>query len=249
MDTLRVVGLWMLMAFALLGGFGSRNSFARQTARLEQGAEKLPSDVHLETLSRMPQARRDQFTADDDKQAYDHLVEAEPRYAQPSNGALAATGTRLHIPVVADAYRTALQYLRSKSGVDPKYQELAVMVATREVDGEEPWTSHEEGAVKLNSRKIIEIIRNKQEAKGFGEKEDLIIQFGREMFRQSRVSSKTFADMERLFGRKGTLAIVLLMGHYAENALLYRAYDQHMDASLKRPFPDVLAKEAKEKNK
>ena len=244
MDALRVVALWMLVPLTLVG-VGSRSSLAGQTPAREQAAEKLPPDVRPETLSRMPQAKRDQFTADEDKQAYDHLVGAEPRYAQPSNGALAATGTRLHIPVVADAYRTALQYLRSKSGVDPKYQELAVMVASREVDGEEPWNSHEEGAVKLNSRKLIEIIRNKQEAKGFGEREDTIIQFGREMFRQSRVSSQTFAHMEQLFGRKGTLAIVLLMGHYAENALLYRAYDQHMDAGLKRPFPDVLAKEAK----
>jgi hypothetical protein len=240
----RVV-LWMTLALAFVGALGFRSVLARQNRNAEGSAEKLPADVHPETLSRMPQATRDEFTSDEERQAFDHLVAAEPRYGRPSNGVLAATGTRLHIPVVADAYRTALHNLQQQNGLEQKYVELATIVASRESNGEEPWLSHEGAAVMLTSRAVVEIVRNKQDAKGLDEKEQAVIQLGREMFRGPKVSSKTFANMERLFGRKGTLAITLLMAHYETNTLLYRVYDQHLAPGTKRPFPDVLASEAK----
>ena len=62
-------------------------------------------------------------------------------------------------------------------------------------------------------------------------KEALIIQFGREVFHQPRVSSKTFADVQRVFGAKGTLGITLIMGYYMSNVLVYRAYDIRIDTS------------------
>ena len=204
-----------------------------------QASETLPSDVHPNTLSRMPAVTPDDLTTPEDKQAYDHLVAAEPRFGKPSDGPLGGTGTRLHIPVVADAYRTALNNLREKNGVDEKYIELATMVACRESNNELEWLSHQGRATKLNSPEVIELIRNKQDPKSAGEKEKVIILFGREMTHDPKVSSKTFADMERLFGTRGTLAIALTMGYYENNASLFRAYDQHIAVGAKHPFPDV----------
>lgn len=234
------MSLLVLLTILMLS-LGSRMTFAGQDSKSRQTMEKLPSDVHPETLSRMPQANKDEFTAEEDKQAYDHLISAEPRFGKPVTGPLGGTGTRLHMPVVADAYRTAWNNLREKGGVEQKYMELATLVACRETNLELEWIAHEDIGTKLNSREAIEIIRNKQEPKGLEEKQTAIIQFGREMFEQSKVSSNTFATMERLFGRRGTLAITLMMGYYANNAFLFRAYDQHIDPEKKRPFPDVLA--------
>ena len=39
--------------------------------------------------------------------------------------------------------------------------------------------------------------------------------------------------------------IALTMIYYEGNALLFRAYDQKIDADKKRPFPDVVAMDAK----
>jgi hypothetical protein len=244
MKALTVMVLWVVIAFASVAGFHA--VLAQQPAGNNQSAEALPPDVRPETLSRMPQAKREQFTSEEDKQAFDRLVAVEPQYAQPPDGPLGGTATRLHLPVVADAYRAALRNLRVQ--VEPRYGELAAMIASREVNGEEPWLSHEEASVKFSSREVVEIIRNKQDAKGLNEKDETIIRFGREMFREPKVSSKTFADMERLFGRRGTLAIALTMAHYETNALLYRVYDQRMPPGTKRPFPDVVAREAKTKS-
>lgn len=218
---------------------GARKALPRQDSGAAQSVEKLPADIHSETLSRMPQAHKDEFTTDEDKQAYDHLISVEPRFGKPANGALGGTGTRLHLPVVADAYRTAWNDLRDKSGVEQKYMELATIVACRETNLELEWVAHQDITAKLNSPAVVEIVRNKQEPKGLEDKQRIIIQFGREMFEQPKVSSATFASMEKQFGQRGTLAIALMMGYYANNAFLFRAYDQRLDVGKKHPFPDV----------
>jgi len=238
------LSLTLFTTFILFMTTGSRTAMARQDSGAKS-MEKLPPDVHPETLSRMPQASKDELTTEEDKQAWDHLISVEPRFGKPTTGALGGTGTRLHIPVVADAYRTAWNNLRDQNGVDRKYMELATLVACRETNLELEWVAHEEPTAKLNSQAVVEIIRNREEPKGLEDKQIAVIKFGREMFRQPKVSSATFADMERLFGRRGTLAIALMMGYYANNGFLFRAYDQRIDVGKKRPFPDVLAMEAK----
>jgi carboxymuconolactone decarboxylase family protein len=256
MNAWHVLVLWTVMASVFVWSFELPNAFAQHLSRVEQRAEKLPADVHPETLSRMPQATRDEFTTEEDRQAYDELVAAEPNFGKPINRSnpelvngtpqMGATGTRLHIPIVSRAYRTALSHLREKSGLEQRYRELAIMTANRESENEYEWDAHELTALKAGvPREAIEIIRYKRDTKGLEEKDQAIIQFGREMLRGPKVSSKTFAQMERLFGRRGTLAITLFMIYYQDNALLFRAYDQRLDPGLKRPFPDVLAREAK----
>jgi 4-carboxymuconolactone decarboxylase len=239
-----LVMLLTIAAIAFVSGYGFRSAFAQQNMAADQSAEKLPADVDPVTRNRMPPVSKDEFTIDEDKQEYDHLVGLEPRFGKPQTG---GTGIRLHMPVVADAFRTDLGYLREKSGLDPKYQELAVMVSSRESNNEYEWTLHEAAAVKLNSRDIVELIRNNQEPKGLGEKEETIIRFGREMHRGLIVSPKTFADMQRLIGQRGTLTVTMIMVYYEGNGLLFRAYDQKVDPGKTRPFPDRVAMETGKK--
>jgi hypothetical protein len=111
---------------------------------------------------------------------------------------------------------------------------------------EPDWLTHEKASAgKVLPREVIEVVRNNKDTKGLDEKDAVLIEYGREIFHQPKVSSKTFADMERLFGRRGTLTMTLLMAHYTDNGILYRAYDQRLLPGEKRPFPDVLAREAK----
>jgi 4-carboxymuconolactone decarboxylase len=239
MKPMNLVLVTLLLLSVVMFTSGERRVLARQDSGAVQMAGKLPPDIHPETLSRMPQAHRDEFTSDEDKQAYDHLISVESRFGKPSNGALGGTGTRLHLPVVADAYRTAWNNLRDKSGVEQKYMELATIVACRETNLDLEWVAHQDITAKLNSPEVVEIVRNKKDPKGLEEKQRIIIEFGREMFERPKVSSATFANMEKSFGQRGTLAIALMMGYYANNAFLFRAYDQRMDPGKENPFPDV----------
>jgi len=244
MKPMALIVLSITVAFAFLGGFGSRGALARQSPAEGQSVEKLPPDIHPESLSRMPRTKRDELATDEEKAAFDRVAAMSPTVAA-TKGVLGPTGTRAQIPELAESYRNMFNMLTKKCGVEQKYFELAVLVATRESNNEVEWNDHEPNGIKLLGPEVVEMIRNKQDPKGLEEKEALTIQYGREVFHQPRVSSKTFADMERNFGRKGTLGIALIVGYYTANAMLMHTYDQHTDPNRKRPFADVVAMDAK----
>jgi hypothetical protein len=236
MKVLTVVGLWTLMAFAFLGGFGSGTFLAQESSGAGQSAEKLPPDVHPETLSRMARARRGDLATEDEKQAFDRVLALSPTSNEWNvpGGWLGPAGIRMQIPELAEIYLKQIQTLHMKCGLEPKYQELAILVGTRESNNKSEFLDHESRDItrKLLTPKVLEIIKKEQDTKGSDEKQALIIQFGRELFHQPKVSSKTFAEMERNFGRKGTLGISLLMCYYSSNGLLMRVYDTQLYRKL-----------------
>jgi 4-carboxymuconolactone decarboxylase len=230
MNAFIMVVFWTMMAFAFLGGIGSRNVLAQQSSGAGQNAEKLPPDIHPETLSRMPRPKREDFTTEDDRKAFDRVYSLSPK--QSVSKWLGPTGTRLQIPELAEIYNEQIKMLHKKSGLEPKYAELTILIGAREVDDKSAFLAHKIDALEQHvSPKAVEVVRTNQDTKGLDEKEAVIIQFGRELFRQPKVSSKTFAAAERNFGRKGTLGMTLFLCYYESNGLLMRAYDQRMDTS------------------
>ena len=238
----------MVAAVAFAGGYFTRTALAQQNSGAAPNTEKLPPDVHPETLARIGWATRDEFTTPEDLAAFDAAAKRGPQYVNQKTGLIVGNGIRLHIPVVHLAYRDTIENLNQKNGLEPHYSQLSVLVACRENNEEYDWMTHEmQSAGKTLPRDVIEVVRNRQDPKGLPEKDRVLIEYGREIFETPKVTSKTFADMERLFGRRGTLAMTLTMAHYADNAILYRAYDQRLLPTEKRPFPDVLAMEARAK--
>src|SRR5258706_14468751 len=111
------LSILLLVLAASVFGPASSGAFAQASLQSGPPTEKLPSDVDPVTRNRMPPVKRDQFTTDDDKQAFDRLVTAETRFQKPQTG---GTGIRLHMPVAADGYRVNLGNLRAKTGVEQK---------------------------------------------------------------------------------------------------------------------------------
>ena len=81
------------------------------------------------------------------------------------------------------------------------------------------------------------IIKYEKPVTGLGEKETAIIAFGRETFGQRQVSSETFAEVLRLFGRKGTLDLIELMAGYSAAAAELTAFDNHLKPDQKPLLP------------
>jgi len=72
---------------------------------------------------------------------------------------------------------------------------------------------------------------------GLGEKETAIINLGRGMFGQENVSSATFAEVLRLFGRRGTVDLVELMTLSAATAAELTAFDEQLPEGQKPLLP------------
>jgi 4-carboxymuconolactone decarboxylase len=215
-----------------IAGHGFTRVMAQQYATVGQSLANLPPDIRRDTLSRMPRTERDNLKTNSEREAYDRVIAYSSK--QRTATWLGPTGTRLQIPEVAEAYNKQIQYLHANSGISEKYAELAIAVATRETNNQEEFLDHEPERLKLLGPKVEEIIRKNLPPDGLPEDEAVIIQFGRELFRDPAVSSKTFADMQKAFGPKLTLNFTAYMGYYLSNGLLVnRAYDQKLDINAK----------------
>lgn len=237
------LGLFLAAAMATVFavGYHSGTASARQLSAVTPASvEKLPPDVDPDSLSRMPRPKRSDFATEEERQAFDRVMTVqgeidEKNNMQPhgvivSKGWLGPTGTRAQIPEVAEVYKQLDQIIKDKSGLDRKYIELAILMATRESGEREEFLGHADRSIKghMLAPKVIEAIRNNLSTEGLDEKDAEVIQFGRELFRDPKVSSKTFAAVDKSFGRRGTLSLTLVMCYYESNGLLLRAYDQHL---------------------
>jgi 4-carboxymuconolactone decarboxylase len=239
--TIAAIAFLSLAALTLPAVLGSESVSAQQSAAAPPSAEKLPPDVLPETLSRVARVKREDLPTDEEKQAFDRVVAISPQDAREHiyKGWLGPSGIRMLMPEVNEMYLRENAMVRDKSGLEPKYRELAILVATRECDNKSEFIDHAQREVDRTQlgAQVIEVVRKRADTKGLEEKEALVIQFGRELFNQPKVSAKTFAAVERAFGQKATLGITLTMGYYISNALIMRAYDSQLFRRNGEPQP------------
>lgn len=93
--------------------------------------------------------------------------------------------------------------------------ELATITATRAVSSDYPWTSHVAAARKVGiPEAVIQAVESRGPLDGLGEEEALIIQFGREVVEQRRLSQQTYDRALAHFGERGLLELATLIGYY-----------------------------------
>jgi 4-carboxymuconolactone decarboxylase len=193
---------------------------------------KLPSDIDPQSLSRLPPVQREKMD-ENGKRVYDSI--AGNNKTAPLTGPAAVS---LYSPGVAAPIRELNDYLRTKGVLGGRLTELAILVAAREIDQQYEWSGHEPAALRVGvEQSIIDVIKYNKDFTGLGEKESVIIRFGRQLFREKKLSSALFADAERLFGKQGTVELATLMGDYAMAGILLHAVDQHLPADRKELLP------------
>jgi 4-carboxymuconolactone decarboxylase len=188
-------------------------------------AEALPPDIDPESRCRLPLPNRDDLD-EAGQQTFDLL-------SDPHGGALAGlrglSRLRLHSPRVASALRPVNTYLRYAAGFDPRFRELAMLVTVREHDCQFAWAAHEDEARRVGlSAEVIDIIRHRRATDGLDEADAALIDFGRELFGNHRVTPQTYARIAVLFERRILVDLVNLMGMYAATAALLIAFDAQL---------------------
>jgi 4-carboxymuconolactone decarboxylase len=74
-------------------------------------------------------------------------------------------------------------------------------------------------------QQIIDVIKHRRSTAGLEETYAAIIELGRQIFRDHRVTSEAFARVKALFPPHKLVDLVLLMGNYASTAALLCAFD------------------------
>lgn len=191
-------------------------------------AATFPRDIYPDTGNRFPPIKREELD-DAGKKLYDTTGVAD---------AFGPLAIRLYSLPVADSMFGINEYLRHKSGIEPRLVELAILVTARELDCEYVWTAHEPAARKTGlAQQTIDVVRYRQPVAAVGETEAVIIELGRDSIGKHKVSSDTFARAVKLFGNQAVVNIVSLMGDYAATSILLNVSDQHLRPTDKPLLP------------
>ena len=185
----------------------------------------LPDDVYVDSGNRLPVVDRNTLDAAG-KAKFDEVSSPDTRTLAGIRG---PGGIRLHGS--GDL---------SKTLVDKRTQELVRLVVSREMDQGFEWTLHEPVALKNGLEpEIIDVIRYGKSLEGVPEREASIIQLGREIFQDHKVSSETFARVLKHISKRDLVDICDFMGNYTKTAILLHAVDAHLpyDRESLLPLP------------
>ena len=115
-------------------------------------------------------------------------------------------------------------------------REVAILTTAREMDSQFEWVAHEPEALKEGvPQSTIDVIKYRRSTEGVDATDALIIELGRQLWRDHKVKSETFAKLKDIFGPNKLIELVMLMGNYAGTAALLAAVDMQLHAGKKAP--------------
>lgn len=186
---------------------------------------KLPADLDPQSRARLPYLKKSEMDAKGQK-----VADAFPSKDGTLSGPLAFAAYNSGVAqALLDLHNAAV----TGGTLDPHTRELAILVACRETNYNLEWSGHEASGLKAGiDAKVIDIVRNNRslaglEGKGLEEKDATVIRFGRQMFRDRKVDSATFAKAVDLWGKRGTMDMVAAMNTYAVSGYFAIAVDEH----------------------
>jgi alkylhydroperoxidase family enzyme len=214
------------MFFVLPGLWLAGGAAAQQTA-----VTPLPPDVDPVTLTRLPQLTRADLD-DEGKAVYDKIVGDGP---VPTTGPVSMS---LYSPKVALAFNDLNSYLRYNGDLSPRHTEVAICVAAFEIKQQYEYSAHEPAALRYGApQAVIDTIKYDREPIGLSPEETVIIKVGRQIMREHKLDSDLYAEAVRLFGRKGLVEMVTVMGDYVMVGMVLTAIDQHLPANRPALLP------------
>lgn len=178
------------------------------------------------SLSRLPTVTREDLD-EQGKQAYDTVADTNHRLWAKLVG---PPGFWLHIPELLIPIREINWHIRrNMDALEPRLRELTVLVTARAHDCQYEWTAHEPYAINAGlDPAAIDVVKHRKPVAGLGDKEAAIITFGRELFREHKVSDATFDQALRTLGQKGVVQMVALMSNYAMTATILLSIGQRL---------------------
>ncbi len=197
-------------------------------------AQQLPADLDPASGARLPYPTRADLGEAGARVAA--IFARNPAPETPVSGPLAFAA---YNPAVATALLDLHDGAVTQGSLDAHVRELAIMVACREVNYTFEWNAHERSALNAGvEASVIDVVKTDKALAGLSEQDATVIRFGRELLRDHRMSSETFAKSVELFGERGTMDLVAVMMTYAVSGFYAIAVDEHPPGqTLLEPLP------------
>jgi 4-carboxymuconolactone decarboxylase len=193
----------------------------------------MPSDIDPQSGFRLPLPKREDLD-EAGKRHFDRISAPGASIA----GLQGPSGIQLYSPKTAEHVRALNRYLRFEAGFTSRVREIAILTTAREMDSQFEWCAHEPEALKEGIEpSVIDVIKHRKPTASLDETDAAIIELGRQLFRDHKVTTETFAKVKALFGPHKLVELVMLMGNYAGTAALLAAVDMQLHAGQKPLLP------------
>jgi 4-carboxymuconolactone decarboxylase len=187
----------------------------------------------------LPQLRGDRFkplTADTmtpEQKAMADAVLAGPRASL--NGPF---NVMLRSPDLGDRLQKVGEYVRFKTSIPPRLNELAILVTARAWTAQYEWYAHYQYAVKAGLPPAVadDIAAGKRPSKMESD-EATIYDFTRELIDTKQVSDANFNAVKDKFGERGVVDLVGLVGYYHIVSMLLNVDRYPLPDGAKPPLP------------
>jgi 4-carboxymuconolactone decarboxylase len=193
----------------------------------------MPSDIDPQSGFRLPLPKREELD-EAGRAAYDRAVTPGRTIA----GLQGPAGVQLYSPKIATHVSAINQYLRFEAGYSPRVREVAILTTAREMDSQFEWVAHEPEALKVGvPAAAIDVIKYRRDTGGLDATDATVIELGRALWRDHKVSPDLFARAKTLFGPHTLIDLVQLIGNYAGTAALLSAVDMQLHAGKQPLLP------------
>lgn len=185
-------------------------------------AQQLPADLDATSGARLPYLTRQDLGEEGQR-----LAEIFARNGQPTDPVSGPLAFAAYNVPVANALLDLHDGAVGKGTLDAHARELAILVACRETNYTLEWNAHEPAARTAGvDANVIDVVRRDQALTGLADKDAAVIRFGRELLRDRKMSSATFAQAVELFGEHGAMDLVAVMSTYAVSGFYAIAVDE-----------------------
>ena len=202
----------------------SRKVLVRSRARNQ-------SDFPERTMSRLPDLRYDEMTAEQQR-VHDEIK------AGPRGKVVGPLKVWLYSAELADRAQRLGAYVRYNSTLPAQLSELAILVTARLWKADFEWHSHVDPARGAGiPDAVIEAIRLGAEPALEDARSRAVYAVARELHEARALSDETYAHAEAELGRQGLVDLVGILGYYTLISMTLKAFDVST-ADGARPFED-----------
>jgi len=145
----------------------------------------------------------------------------------------------IHSPELASHAQRLGAFCRYKTGLSLRHSELAILVTAARWRSQAEWYIHYPIAIDAGlPAQPLEDMRVGR-TPGFNLVEDqLIYEFAKELYQDSRVTEVTYAAAVKYFGRTVVINLVGLLGYYALVAMTLNVFEMRAEGQDSMPFQE-----------
>jgi 4-carboxymuconolactone decarboxylase len=128
-------------------------------------------------------------------------------------------------------------YLRFKSVLEPRLNEMVILITAREWTQQYEWNAHYPAAIKAGLRReIADAIADGHRPVGMAEDEEIAYDVATEILRLKRVSDASYRRAVTKFGEQGVIDLLGVVGYYNFLAIVMNATRTAMPANTPEPL-------------